>query len=176
MKKILFCLAVIGSSVLFSSCEPKCGQDRDMSLAGSISSSFVYYSFTATGEYDGTSLGEYRNDYDISFTKQSDTNVSMGYGGIFGEEETAVGIYIPSIPLHGDPDNVTFDYVSDHATVVYNDVEYSSIRTSIKGWVRNENFKPEATRCSPAVQEFLCEIDIECLLDGKKLKIDINPL
>ncbi len=177
MKKLLFYFVAIVNCILFSSCSDMfgCGVERDMTLAGSITSGSTEYPFIATGEYDGSPLGEYSDSYGPVFNKISDTNISMNCHTRWGETEMIIDIIIPSIPLNGEPDNVTFDFTSANATVSYDGIEYSPVEMSVKGGIRNVDFIPDATRCSPAIYEFLCEIDMECLLDGKKLKLNLTP-
>jgi hypothetical protein len=146
-----------------------------MTLAGSIS--FGHYYFIAVGEYDSTSLGEYSyNIYSegMNLLKQSDTEVSMDCYTEWGETKTSIEIKIPNIPLDGEHDNVIFDYTSKNASVFFDNTEYNPVDVSIKGWIRNKQFKPKITRGEPVTQTYLLEIEIDCVLDDKPLHLTLT--
>lgn len=177
MKKALVLLTTVMSCILFSSCDSTDGGERDRSLAGSIS--FRHYFITAAGTYDGTLL-EYlqRDGSHLSIEKLSDTEVSLECVSEWGEE-TNFKISIPYIPVSGVPDNAALDYTSTEVVVIHNETEYTSVGTSIKGWIKEENFEENKNTRSNAgldiyMPSYNCDIEIECTLDGKKLIITIT--
>ena len=81
------------------------------------------------------------------------------------------------ILVSGEPGNVVFDYptyitvpecFSEAASLVYYPVP-----ASIDGWIKRDW---PFTRMSPATWPYDCDINIECEVDGKPLKLHITRM
>ena len=158
-----------------------CCYEPDRSLAGSISL-INWYKMGAEGSYDGSTLDNY--EYDMSsldFDKVSDTKVRLYCLSTWGE--TTLAITIPEITVSGKPYDVTFDCSCGETTVIYDDVEYTSVSTAINGWIKLaeppgvslEN-DGDISRDSPATPDYNCDINIDCNVEGKMLSLKITSM
>lgn len=180
MKKIaVLLLMIIFGLVAILSCkenEEETGiYPPDKSLAGSVY--IDAYRFEAKAKYDGTELDgfQYKTSM-IQVSKQSDTEIALDCYSRWGD--ISIYIAIPAIPLSGKSYDVRFDSTSAGSTVSFNNNKYTSVQTIVKGWIRQADYAPthKTTRTSLARLSYLCEINIECILDGKILSLTISSV
>ncbi len=181
MKKLVMSVSIIWCIMGISSCMPKVKHDR--SLTGSISYEYVA---KIEGTFDGTTLISYGNYHYINIEKVSDTEVSLWLSSIWQIMEDKLKTFvidIPELPVSGKPYDVNFDYISRDTIVRYDDdissdefVEYHSVRTSISGWMKEETGTWGETRSTPATPHYICDITIDCTIDGKELSLRITEL
>lgn len=139
----------------------------------------------AEGSYDGVTLEEMDSDTSLIAFRDCNTPepfVEMGCRVTWGE--TTYTINIPSIFLEGeatDPFFITFDDTSEKTTItINNDKRYSSIHSTISGWIKprlKETLKTSTTtRSGYRGPEVLCEINISCIVEGKTLNLKITSI
>ncbi len=192
MQKLITIATIIGGSLLAISCEQHTGGwERDLSLAGSVSFYFgPYYIKEATCTYDGEVPGELHYLKSTVYTqKVSDTEVSLSCVAQWGAATFKVSI--PVMALSGEPYNVTFDYTSEDATVVYIDGTAAPVSDSatatIAGWIKEPVMLRTSTGSAagnldsssdsdPAIPEYTCDINIGSTLNGVPLNIRITDI
>lgn len=181
MGKILAILAVFFCGcILTISCDDNetktIGYERDNSLAGSIS--FVGYKMEAEGSYDENILESFQ--YDLSYLdirKVSDNEILLFCFSKWGR--TTLKISIPVIHVSGEPHDATFDYSSNDATIIYDDVEYTLISATIDGRIKEVDVQGSSNNGGgrdPATPEYTCKININCNVNGKKLNLKITSV
>ena len=182
MKKLVIIAITVCCQILITSCDDKSDWTTfpvpppDNSLAGSIS--FDGYGMTANASLDGDVLDNYqvRGSW-LEISKVSDTEVDMFCFSRWGE--TILKVSIPAITVLGEPYDAIFDFLSDDTTVTHDDVEYTSVITSVTGWIKCVDPPLSyimSTRNMPASLDYTCDININCDLDGKILNLSITSL
>lgn len=184
MKRLVIPIAIIIFSCTFLSCQKEEGLDhpdfkRDTTLAGSVSSIFHATHMDVEGTFNETTLGYLeKNNSFFDINKVSDTVISFRCAYEFdGESDEVTFISIPKIPLTGKPFDAAFNHASSDVIVHHRNIEYSSVLTSVKGWIKelsiieNRARNNISTKTSPAIWIYDYQIDITCVLDGKILNI-----
>lgn len=109
----------------------------------------------------------------------SDSVISFSCEYKFGGEITKISI--PKIPITGKNFNVAFNHESSEGTVRHRNTEYTSVLTSVTGWInepsilKDQSKNNHPTKTSPAIWIYEYQIDITCILDGKTLHIKTTP-
>lgn len=189
-EKYFYITALISFGSIFSSCKDEPidnpidtpGDDpykRDETLAGSIAF-FLGYVMEAEGTYDGAVLDEYSKW--TSYVIISDvSNSEVVFFVHSWWDGTLIEIETPAIVVLGEPYNVAFDYATKDTWVLYNDIDYKSVDTSTKGWMKcidkiESSQASDNTRSMPVALEYTCDINIICLVNGKTLHLKITSL
>ncbi len=183
MRKLAIIIAIaVLCQILTTSCDDKTEwialpiPPPDNSLAGSID--VPGYRMTLEGSLDGRALDNYQIDGSwLDISKISDNKVDLLCFSVWGE--TMLKVPIPVITVLGEPYDAIFDYLSDDTTVTCDDVEYTSVVTSVTGWIRRENVPLSyimGSRSEPTLPIYTCEIIINCDIDGKILNLKITSV
>lgn len=179
MKKIAVFLPLLICGLFTLSCKENAEESGiyppDKSLAGSVH--IDAYRFEAKAKYDGTELDGFKYDTGLLVVdKKADTEVNLMCSSKWNN--IPLKIYIPKIVLSGKSYDVTFDSTSNESTVSFDNKDYTSVPTTVKGWIRQTDYAPtnKTTRTSPARNSYLCEINIECTIDGKVLSFIISSV
>ena len=178
MKKLLLLLVLF---VTISSCDNGDGsEERGEALASSVHT-FGSYSMEGEWSFDGNTLELSGENNLIRIESETDTSVSLRcYVTIPDPSESSLRYSVVSnaIFLAGEPGNVTFDYPNKSITFSERLSETSqlvhSIDASVKGWIKRD--RPNLTRLTPATWPYDCNINIECEVDGKPLKLHITRM
>lgn len=182
MKKLIIPIAILIFSGTFLSCEKEYSSildfKADTTLAGSVI--FDAQQMDVEGTFDSTELGAVPYYSSIfSVNKVSDSVISLRCTYRFDSQDgEATIISIPKIPITGRPFDVAFNHASSEVTVQYRNTEYTSVLTSVKGWIKDidhlkkvQSVNNYATKTSPVMHSFDYQIDVTCVLDGKILNI-----
>lgn len=158
---ILSCLLVLSCDNETTDC-PK----LDKSLTGSISHA---YKIEMEGSIDNVIIEGFKPEQSLlDIIKRSDSKVSFELYSTWVDKE--IKISIPEILVTGKPYDVAFDFSTKNATISFDDYENVSTEVFITGWMkRNYN-----TRCSPAIPHYLCDMNIEFNMQGKKFFLTIT--
>ncbi len=152
-------------------------------LAGSIANMGGSYRMEIEASFGGVLLENYK-DYGCLMDIGGTGNIADMLIVINLSDETHFTVSIPEIPLLGEPHDVDFDNTSDDITVHYGKrdpdaedvwhdiVERTSLTATIEGWIKID----EGTRCSPAINDYNCDINFECVVDDKPLVLKIAKL
>ena len=153
------------------------GFPRDTSLAGSVSLGDAYCITEITASLDGELLEGYRMNYSfIDIGKSSPDKVLIF---CYTEwNDYVLSIYVPKVLLSGKAYDVTFDSSCNDTMVSYKGVEYSSITSRTEGWIKraDKNDGSVTSKFSPGTPDYDCEINIECKIDEKTLKLTISSI
>lgn len=178
MKRLIIPIAIIIFSCVFFSCQKARTDDypRDTTLAGSVN--FYANHMNVEGSFNEIALDTLES-YGSSFTikKVSDTVISFSCTYMFGGKDGEVTeISIPKIPITGRSFDVAFNHSSSEATVRHLNTEYTSVITSVKGWIKEPSIIKDQAKAKLATKDIRLylydyQIDITCVLDGKTLKI-----
>lgn len=179
MKQLIIPIIIL--SCTFFSCEKEVWHQtdnypQDTTLAGSVS--FYANRMNAEGIFNETALDTLEN-YGSSFTikKVSDTVISFSCKYIFGGKDGEVTIIsIPEIPITGRSFDVAFNHASSEVGVKHLNREYTSVLTSVKGWIKEPSIIKDRTKTKLSTKDIRLyyydyQIDITCVLDGKILNI-----
>lgn len=161
-------LITVLSCILVLSCDNEtidCPK-LDESLTGSISHA---YKIEMEGSIDNVMIEGFKPELsNLRIIKQSDSKVSFELYSTWADK--ILKISIPEILVTGKPYDVAFDFSTKNATISFDDYENVSTEVFITGWMkRNYN-----TRCSPAIPHYLCEMNIEFNMQGKKFFLTIT--
>lgn len=162
-----------------------CNKEEKPQYEAVLSDSIYASDYSMEGEwsFDGTrvELSEENSQISISATNSIrgsyidlTCNIAEGDERIFMQ-----GIGIGSVLLSGEPGDVTFNL--PRAIITYRekfsetaDLVYRPYAT-VKGWIRTD--LSAFTRLGvPVRHSYNCEIDIECEIDGKPLKVHITRM
>ncbi len=174
MRKLIIITTVICGLIITSSCNHDETRtiihERDHSLAGSIS--FDGYYMVAEGSFDGDELDGFQYELSqLNLYKVSDTEVEMFCSSRW--DQTTLEISIPLIAVSGKPHDATFDYSTDDVSVTYDNIEYTSVSTTINGWIKEVSFT-RSSDSDVATPDYTCNIIINCDLNGKRLSLIIT--
>ena len=153
------------------------GFPPDTTLAGSVSLSDAYCIKEITASLGGEVLDGYNMKQSfIDLSKVTPDKVM-----IFCHTEwngDILNIYIPIIMLSGKPYDVTFESSCDESMVSYKGIEYSSIKSKTEGWIKRPDKIGHgvSSKFSPATPDYDCEINIECTIGDKILKLTISSI
>lgn len=153
------------------------GFPPDTTLAGSVSLFGAYCIKEITASLGGEVLDGYimkRSFIDLS--KVTPDKVSMVCHTEWNTD--ILNIYIPIIMLSGKPYDVTFESSCDESMVSYKGIEYSSIKSKTEGWIKRPDKIGHgvSSKYSPATPDYDCEINIECTIGDKILKLTISSI
>lgn len=186
MKKIALLLPIIICGLILSSCKDDAEKPDtdplDTSIAASVAM-YNYYLLEATATYNGSvlhNLNQGKSSF-LDIMEISDTEISLYIASKW--DDAIVWVQIPSIPLSGKNYDVTFDNTFSDATIWDNHSEYSAITGSVNGWIREKSIahsdksvNTNETRTTLAQYTFDCEINIDCVVDGKPLTLKITNI
>lgn len=174
MKRVLLYLSLTVCCLSFLSCKEKEDDGIDRSLAGSVS--MLGYKMQAEGSYGGEPLSDFRyNASLIGFIRVNDRESSFNCFSIWGDTEFVVTI--SPIPLGGIPYNVSFNYSCTDASVRMNYSGYKESTAIISGWIkRPDMLNIPSPKMSPVRPDYLCDITLESIVEGKKLILHIKAV
>ncbi|MDD4592215.1 MAG: hypothetical protein PHG06_17585 [Parabacteroides sp.] len=152
----------------------------DTSLAGSVFIDSRQIT-KIKGTFDENSLENFQsNESVIGIGKVSDEEIHLFCHTKWGDEW--IDFSSEAIPLSGEPYNVNFDY-SSRAKVMYNTTEWQTVSASINGWIKRVGFddarnvgKSNYSLGDPPTFHYACDINISCILNGKKLTLNISSI
>lgn len=179
MKRLIISLTIIILSCTFFSCEKEVSDQKpNRNLAGSVE--FQANVMDAEGMFDSKAIGTIEHHKSLfNVHRKSDTVISFRCEYMFsGEGGKVTIISVPEIPLTGKIFDVTFNHTSSNVTVFHRNVEYTSVITSINGWIKDIDHTNKVhaqnsyrTKDSYSLPFYDYQIDITCVLDGKILNI-----
>ena len=145
----------------------------DTTLAGSVTLYTSYRIKTAQAFFDNVELKGLKEENAFNLNKVSANKVSMYCKTQWGED--VLKIRIPGFILTGKRWDVQFSDSNQLTEVDFKGVKYTSVNCSISGWIKLAETKTmsDITTKSPATPDYDCEINIECLLNSKKLTLKI---
>ena len=146
---------------------------KDTTLAGSVTLYTFYRIKTAQAFFDNVELKGLKEENTFHMGKVAANKVSMFCNTQWGED--VLKISIPGFILTGKRWDVQFNDLNQLTEVEFKGVKYTSVNCSISGWIKLAETKTisDITPKSPATLDYDCEINIECLLNSKKLTLKI---
>ncbi|MCD7899799.1 MAG: hypothetical protein LUH22_07985 [Bacteroides sp.] len=137
----------------------------DETLAGSIS---YTYRIDAEGKYNELAIEEFRTELtELDIIKLTNTEVSLNLDFYWADNN--IKISIPKILVSGEPFKPIFDFTNTNGKVSYNGFNEVLTDISIKGWMKKDN----TIRATPIRPQYVCDLDIDCMVNDKKLNIKI---
>ncbi len=173
MKKII----LIAIFALCLACDKR-HEKPENTLANSVRASG--YSMEGEWSFDGVSMQLTGENSFIEIDPVNDTSITL-HCGILTEDRSnpSCSIILYRISLSGEPGDVSFyEQESLQLTERYNEtvnLVHDPVTATVDGWIKKES--QYATRLGlPVEWPYNCDINIECEVEGKSLKLHITRM